>query len=76
MSIEDSDKIFTVMFKEHAIKRLYAGREQPGRPMEITVGTIYKYIPKPKNNNIAMLKLVYVLYLYFRPIISLIFKHF
>ena len=71
LSIENSDKIFNVMFKEHAITRLYAGREEPGRPMEITVGTIYKYIPKPKqkNNNIAMLKLVYVLYLYFRPII-------
>ena len=46
--IEDSDRIFKEMFEEHAIPRLYAGKEETGRAMEICYGTLYKYVPKTK----------------------------
>jgi hypothetical protein len=48
LSLEDSDEIFSNAFPS-VIDKLYKNKKVPGRPLEITYGTIYDNIPKSTN---------------------------
>jgi hypothetical protein len=43
--ITESDNLFMEVFS-HVIQALYANKKEPGRPMEISYGTIYDKLPK------------------------------
>jgi hypothetical protein len=48
LSLEQTDEVFIKVFPI-AIEKLYAiKKKQPGRPLELTYGTMYDIIPKPK----------------------------
>jgi hypothetical protein len=47
LSVEENDRIFEEMF-EHAIAKLYEGKDKPGRPLELCYGAMYNHIPKKK----------------------------
>ena len=47
LTLEQTDEVFNKVFPQ-AIKTLYAEKKEPGRALELTYGTMYDIIPKPK----------------------------